>query len=194
MKKLWYIIPVLTVMFFASCEPKKDNPNQDSAEAAADANDEKFQTNKAEEDADFIADAVACNIAEIEIAQLGGQRSDNADIKAISKTLENEHNKLLKNLQDLAAKKTISIPSASEDADVKKIEDLNKEDDIKDFNKEWCKTVVKKHEENIEMFEKRLQNTADPDIKAFINESLPNMRSHLEKAKACSERIADASK
>lgn len=194
MKKLLYIIPVVTVMLFTSCEPKKDNPNQDSVDAAADANDEKFQTNKAEEDAEFIADAVAGNIAEIEIAQLGSQRSDNADIKSISKTLENEHNKLLKNLQDLAAKKTISVPAASEDSDVKKIEDLNKEEDIRDFNKEWCKTVVKHHEESIEMFEKRLENTADPDIKALINESLPNMRSHLEKLKACNDRIADASK
>jgi len=101
---------------------------------------------------------------------------------------------LLKNLQELAAKKTISVPSASEDSDLRKIEDLNKEEDIKDFNKEWCKTLVKKHEESIEMFEKRLQETADPDIKALINESLPSLRSHLEKVKACHERIADASK
>jgi putative membrane protein len=194
MKKLLYIIPVAAAMFFASCEPKKDNPNKDSNEAAAEANDEKFQTNKAEEDADFIAEAVASNISEIELAQLGVQRSDNADIKEIGKSLEHEHNKLLKDLQELAAKKTISVPAAAEDSDRKEIEDLNKEDNLKDFNKEWCKALVKKHEDSIEKFEKRLQNTADPDIKALINESLPNLRSHLEKVKACHERIADASK
>ena len=194
MKKLLYVIPVVAAMFFASCEPKKDNPNQDSNETAAETNDEKFQTNKAEADADFIADAVASNISEIELAQLGVQRSNNADIKEIARSLENEHNKLLKNLQNLAAKKTISVPAAGEDADRREIENLTKEEDIKDFNKDWCKALVKRHEDNIEKFEKRLQNTADPDIKALINESLPNLRSHLEKVKACHERIADASK
>ncbi|RAW01765.1 DUF4142 domain-containing protein [Pseudochryseolinea flava] len=194
MRKLLYVIPVVATMMFAACENKKDQSTEDSNEAATEANDEKFQTNEAEKDADFIAEAVASNIAEIELAQLGVQRSDNADIKEIGKTLENEHNKLLKNLQDLAAKKTISIPAAGEDNDRKKIENLNKEDDIKDFNKEWCKELVDRHESTIEKFEKRLQDTADPDIKAFINESLPELRSHLAKVKACHERMADASK
>jgi putative membrane protein len=195
MKKVWRIVPVvLMAVFFFACEGKKDHANEDSNEAAAEANDDKFQTNKAEDDADFVVKAVANNIAEIEIAQLGVQRSDNADIKAIGRDLENEHNKLLKNLQDLAAKKTISIPASGEDADRRKIEDLNKEDEIKDFNKEWCKELVDRHEDSIERFEKCLQNTADPDIKAFINESLPSMRSHLEKVKAVHEKIAEASK
>jgi putative membrane protein len=180
MKKVWRIVPVvLMAVFFFACEGKKDHANEDSNEAAAEANDDKFQTNKAEDDADFVVKAVANN---------------NADIKAIGRDLENEHNKLLKNLQDLAAKKTISIPASGEDADRRKIEDLNKEDEIKDFNKEWCKELVDRHEDSIERFEKCLQNTADPDIKAFINESLPSMRSHLEKVKAVHEKIAEASK
>jgi putative membrane protein len=188
MKKIWNLMPmIVAALFFIACEPKKDNANKDTNETAEEANDDKFQTNKAEEDADFVAEAVASNIAEIEMAQLAVQRSDNPEIKEIGRTLENEHNKLLKDLQDLAAKKTISVPAAGEDADRRKIEDLNKEDDIKDFNKDWCKALVDKHENSIEKFEKRLQNTADPDIKALINQSLPHLRSHLEK-------IADASK
>jgi putative membrane protein len=195
MKKIWNLMPmIVAALFFIACEPKKDNANKDTNETAEEANDDKFQTNKAEEDADFVAEAVASNIAEIEMAQLAVQRSDNPEIKEIGRTLENEHNKLLKDLQDLAAKKTISVPAAGEDADRRKIEDLNKEDDIKDFNKDWCKALVDKHENSIEKFEKRLQNTADPDIKALINQSLPHLRSHLEKLKATNEKIADASK
>ena len=184
-------------MLFASfvmtgCDQKRNNADKDTAEAAEDANDDKFQTQKSEQDAEFIAEAVANNYAEIEIAQLGVQRSDNAEIKAVGRELEDAHNKLLKDLQNLAEKKAISVPQSSEDEDRRKIEDLNKEDKIKDFNREWCETMVKKHEKSIEEFEERLAKTEDPDIKALVNESLPHLRSHLEKVKACHDKIAKA--
>ena len=184
---------IFPVLLFASllfaCQQKE---NKDSAEVAEEANDDKFQTQKSEQDADFIADAVASNYAEIEMAQIGVQRSDNPEIKEIGRMLEDEHNKLLKELQNLADKKAISVPTGSEDSDRKKIEDLNKEDKIREFNKEWCETMVKRHEKSIENFEERLNKTEDPDIKNLVNESLPQLRSHLEKVKACHEKIAEA--
>jgi putative membrane protein len=190
-----WINQIFGVLLFASltmaCGEKRDQSN-DSAKTAEEQNDDKFQTQKAEADADFIAEAVASNYAEIEMAQLGVNRSNNSEIKEVGRELETAHNKLLKDLQNLAGKKEISIPAGSDDADRRKIDDLNKEEKIKDFNKEWCETMVKKHEKSIEKFEERLAKTEDPDVKAFVNESLPHLRAHLEKVKACHDKIAQA--
>lgn len=164
----------------------------DTKKAADEANDDKFETNKAESDADFIVNAVGNSYAEIETAQLAGQRSDNAEIKEVARLLENEHNKLLKDLQTFAGKKQITIPSQKDDAARRNIEDLNKENDIRDFNKEWCKDMVDSHEKSIRKFETRLQKTEDPDLKTLVNKALPHLRMHLEKVKACEEKIAQA--
>ena len=189
-----HITKMIVAVVFAgaafACQTKEKPA--DTNEAAAEANDEKFQTQKAEEDADFIAHAVASNYAEIELAQIGIQRSDNKQIKEVGRMLEEHHNKLLRDLQALATKKAISIPSASEDKDRSTIDDLNKESEIKDFNKEWCKELVSKHEKSIKDFEERLAKTDDPDIKNLVNEALPQLRTHLEQVKACHEKIAEA--
>jgi putative membrane protein len=200
LNKVFVIMMMATVLFACGSKDHHDNANQaaeeradDSKKAADEANDDKFQTNKAEEDADFISNAVASNIAEIEIAQIGVQRSNSAEVKEIGRMLETDHNKLLKDLQSFAAKKSISVPTAGDDSDRKKIEDLNKEE-LKDFNKDWCEALVDKHEKSIEKFETRLQKTEDPDLKTFINSALPHLRSHLEKVKACHDKIAQAGK
>jgi len=203
MKHINKLFSFLCVMLaLVACGPKErpadateateDAATTDTKEAADDANDEKFETNKAESDADFIVNAVGNSYAEIETAQLAGQRSDNSEIKEVARLLENEHNELLKDLQSFAGKKQITIPSQKDDAARKNIEDLNKEDNIRDFNKEWCKDMVDSHEKSIQKFENRLQKTEDPDMKTLVNKALPHLRMHLEKVKACEQRIAEA--
>jgi putative membrane protein len=198
MKHIKKILPFLfAALLMVACGPKDQQATGSEAEtkdAADEANDEKFETNKAEADADFVVEAVNSNYAEIEMAQLAGQRSDNAEIKEIAKLLENEHNQLLKDLQTLAGKKAITIPTEKDDADRRSIDALNEKSDIRDFNKTWCKEMVDAHEKSIEKFEERLQKTEDPDVKALVNKALPHLRTHLEKVKACEQKIAEAKK
>lgn len=181
-------IALMGLMTF-SCGSKQ---NTDSNEAAEEANEDKFQSRTTEKDAQFVAEAVAANYAEIQLAQLAVQKSNDTEIKNVAQLLETEHNKVLAELKDVAGKRVISIPSSEDDAGRKKIEDLTKEDDAKDFNKEWCKTMVEKHEKSIENFEARMNDTEDAELKSWISGTLPHLRDHLDKVKACHERISQA--
>lgn len=181
-------IALMGLMAF-SCGPKQ---NRDSHEAAEEANEDKFQTRDTEKDAQFVAEAVAANYAEIQLAQLAVQKSNDTEIKSVAKFLETEHNKVLAELKDVAGKRVISVPSSEDDAARRKIEDLTREDDVKDFNKEWCKTMVEKHEKSIENFETRMNETEDAELKAWLSSTLPHLRDHLDRIKACHERIAQA--
>lgn len=181
-------IALMGLMAF-SCGPKQ---NTDSNEAAEEANEDKFQSRDTEKDAQFVAEAVAANYAEIQLAQLAIQKSNDTEIKNVAQFLETEHNKVLAELKDVAGKRVISVPSSEDDAARRKIEDLTKEDDVKDFNKEWCKTMVDKHEKSIEKFETRMNETEDAELKAWLSGTLPHLRDHLDRIKACHERIANA--
>jgi putative membrane protein len=51
--------------------------------------------------------------------------------------------------------------------------------------------MIDRHEESINKFEKRLDKTEDPELKAWINKTLPHLRMHLEKLNAHHETIKD---
>ena len=189
--KYKYAISVL-VMFGAltfSCSTGSRHEDPATEEAAKEANDDKFQTHDAEADAKFVVEAVAANYGDIEMAKLAAQRSDNTEVKEVAKSLEHEHNKLLKDLQALAGNKAISVPAEKDAGSKRTIENLNDEKDIKDFNTKWCSEMIDSHEKCIRSFEAQLEKTTDEDLKALINQSLPPLREHLDKIKACHEKV-----
>jgi len=176
-----------------SCGPKNSS-EADSNEAAEEANEDKFQSKEGEKDAEFVAQTVACNFGDIQLSQLAQHKTNNEQVKEVAKNIEENHSRLLKDLQNLAGEKAISIPTEAEDAKKRKIEDLTKETDIRDFNKEWCKEMVSSHEKTIKDFEDRWEKTEDPELKNWIAETLPHLRAHLDKIKSCDESVANASK
>jgi putative membrane protein len=180
----------LSVAVLASCTPKEKET--DSNETAEEANEEKFEDRKDEKDAEFVSETVASNFAEIELAQLATNKSNNAQVKEVAKMLEEDHNKLLTELQAFASTKAISVPTEPKDDAKKKIDDLTKEEDVKDFNAEWCKEMVNKHENTIKNFEDRADKTEDADLKIWITQTLPHLRAHLDKVKACEESIKNS--
>lgn len=186
------VAAVVAAITFSSCSTKSNET--DSNKVAEEANEDKFKSNESENDAKFVAETVAGNYAEIQLAQLAVQKSTSTMVKDVAGTLEKEHNKLLKELQAFADKKAISVPVEPQENAKKKIEDLTKETDTKDFNKDWCKEMVDKHENTIKEFENRFEKTQDTDLKNWISETLPHLRMHLDKVKACDESIKQESK
>jgi putative membrane protein len=176
-----------------SCGSKNSNET-DSNEIAEESNEDKFQSSEGKKDAEFVAQTVACNFGDIQLSQLAQHKTNNDQVKEVAKNIEENHSKLLKDLQHLAEEKAISVPAEPEDAKKRKIADLTEETDIRDFNKEWCKEMASSHEKTIKDFEDRWEKTEDPELKNWIAETLPHLRAHLDKIKSCDESVANASK
>lgn len=205
MRKMFLKIPfVLLVLLGVACQSDKTKEQaeaderveeraENSEEIAKDANDDKFDDNKdVKNDADFVAEQVAANYAELKLAQLASEKSSVADIKKVAKMLETEHSKKLNELQQLASSKSITIPIEADKESIKTVENLRDEKDAENFNEEWCKEMVDKHEKKIEDYEDKLENTEDAELKSWISQTLPGLRSHLDQLKACHEKLKDA--
>ena len=177
----------------ADADERTEERAENSQDIAEDANEDKFDGNKeVNNDADFAAEQVASNYAELKMAQLASEKSSVAEIKSVAKLLEKEHSKKLDELQKLASAKSITVPIEADKDAIKTVEDLRDEEDADDFNEEWCKEMVDKHEKTIEKFEDKLENTEDPELKSWISQTLPGLRSHLDQLKACHEKLKDA--
>lgn len=197
MKRIFRILTVVSLASLLACnEAKRGNDsdaaydNKDSKEQADEANDEKFEDNNMENDADFVSKTVAANYGEIKFAQLATQNSSNPEVKKMAAMLVTDHTKTLNELKAFASSKAISVP-VEEDDDARKKAERFSDEAGKDFDKKWCKEMIDRHEESINNFEKRIDKTEDADLKAWLNKTLPALKSHRDQLQAIHDRIKD---
>jgi putative membrane protein len=204
MRKLFFNLPFVVMLLLAvacqndrtkeqaEADERTEEKAENSEEIAEDANKDKFDDKDVKNDADFVAEQVAANFAEVKMAKLAAEKSSMPEIKKVANMLASEHSKKLEELQKLANQKSITVPIEADKDAIKTVEDLRDEKDAEDFNEEWCKEMVDKHEKAIEDYEDKLENTQDAELKTWISQTLPGLRSHLDQLKACHEKLKDA--
>jgi len=166
---------VFLMLTLASCNNTK---TKDTKEVAEDHNDAKF-TNTKEDDADFLVSAAEINLEDIQLGKLAQTRGTSAQVKELGKMLETEHTKALADLQALAAKKQITIPTTLTDDGMsanKKLMDTK----ASDFDKEYADRMVSGHKDAISKFEKASTDANDADIRNWASSMLPALREHLD--------------
>lgn len=194
MKTISGTLLLALLLTFACNESKRGNDsdmaydNDDSREQAEEKNKEKFDDNDMRKDAEWVADVVEANYDEIAMATLAAQRSENTEVKRIGKMLAEHHSKTLSELKSLAQNKSISTPMEPSE-EVNRDAERFSDEAGKEFDQRWCEEMIDMHDESISDFEKRLEQTDDPEIKAFINKTLPILRGHRDELKACEDRL-----
>ena len=191
MKSVYPIVAIAASFTLLSCNESgrgnDNNLNEERNEAADESNTDKF-AGKEQQDADFVFEVVASNYAEIKMAELANQRSRTAQIKEIAQMLLTDHTASLNELKTLAQAKAISVPVEETDASKRRLEKIAEESG-EDFDKRWVSEMLDVHEQNIGKFEKRLEDTADPELRAFINKSLPVLKQHRGHLVACEKSL-----
>ena len=179
--------PLVLVSCNESRRGNDSNLNEDRNEAAAESNTDKF-AGKKQKDANFVYEVIETNYNEIKLAELGSQKSRTPALKQIAETLQADHTSSLNELKTLAQAKAISVPVEETEASRRKMEDLAAESDEK-FDRAWCEQMMELHDKTIEKFEKRLEDSEDAELKAFINKTLPVLKKHHEQLAAFSENV-----
>jgi len=194
MKAKFLKSPILRISLFAalmggivSCGDGA-RTGDDTKEVAEDANDAKFDSAKAERDAQFLVNATEINLEEIKLSQLAEQKSTNPEIKSLAKMMTEAHTKALSDVRGLASSKTISLPDS---ATKEVMNDYDKLEDMKgmDFDKKYCEYMVDGHKEAIDKFEKAASDASDPQIKQWASSMIPDLRKHLDDALACQNKM-----
>ncbi|MGV3611945.1 MAG: DUF4142 domain-containing protein [Fluviicola sp.] len=174
----------LSLFILNACGGNPDDPK----EIAEEQNEEKFDDRKSEKDADFLVEAAEINLEEIKLGELAQERAMTAETKALGKMMVTEHTAALKELKTLAANKSITIPAVLTEDGQDAWDDLNEEKGI-DFDKEYAGMMVKGHKSAIRKFENASSNAEDADIRNWASSMLPGLRTHLEHAEACKEKL-----
>lgn len=162
----------------------------DSTEAADSANEAMTDnaqatgtaTAVAEEDSKFAVDAANGGMAEVQLGELAQNKGTDPKVKEFAKMMVTDHTKANDELKALAASKNITLPASPSEDKQKTSTDLSSKSG-KDFDKAYIDQMVKDHEKTVKLFEDGQKNVKDAEIKAFIDKTLPVLKTHLDHAK-----------
>lgn len=131
--------------------------------------------------ADFVDEASAKGIAEIEAGKLALEKSQSADVKTFAQMMVDDHTKANEKLKGIAQTKNIKVATDAELMDKAKKLILDIREDS--FDRSYANNQVKAHEQTIELFKEEIKDGKDADVQAFAKETLPTLEAHLTQAK-----------
>ena len=138
-------------------------------------------------DRKFIMKAIDGGMAEVEVGKLAQQKASSDKVKEIGQMLVTDHSKAGAELQQIAAKKGVSLPDDEKDNDkvMGKLASLSGEE----FDREFLKRQYKHHEEDIRQFERAAEKSDDSDVKSFAATTLPTLEKHRDAIRQTAEAM-----
>lgn len=150
----------------------------------------KSDTRKGEKlargDRKFMEKAAGGGMAEVQDAQLASTKATDPAVKSFASKLLEDHTAANDELVRLANSKGVELPAGPPRAKRREAEKLGKDTGAK-FDQQYVKAEIKDHEKDIKEFEKASSKVKDPDLKAWIDKTLPHLREHLAMAQKLPE-------
>jgi putative membrane protein len=130
-------------------------------------------------DRKFMEDATKGGMHEVYMGHLGVERGSSPEVKSFSQRLINDHNRANQELAELAKQKGFALPA--DDAKLANPTSLATKTGP-EFDKEFARMMIEDHQKDIAAFEKEATLGGDPDLKIWVDKTLPTIKEHLMEA------------
>ena len=130
----------------------------------------------------FVDQASAKGLAEIETAKLALDKSQSEDVRTFAQKMIDDHTQANQKLAELAGQHDdLEISDNATLMDMAKATILKfREGD--NFDKAYANNQVVAHEQTIELFREYIQNGENAELKQFAEQTLPKLEQHLKHA------------
>jgi putative membrane protein len=128
-------------------------------------------------DRKFIDKAAVGGLAEVQVAQLAEQKTENPAVKAFAEKMIADHTPNNEQLVKLAESKGVTPPTeldAMHEKQMTKLQSLSG----KRFDTTYLKGQEKDHALMLKTFEAEVKNGQDPDLKQFAQTTIPVIEAH----------------
>jgi len=174
-----------SIITFSACNSSE---KKDSTETAEEANDQKFDDTKLEDDTEFAVAAADGGMFEVELGKLAEKKAVSKDVKDFGAMMVKDHSKANDEFKALAAQKNITLPDSLSEDKRKKYNDLAEKKGM-DFDKAYVSLMVDDHKEDIKEFEEASKDSKDAEIKAWAAGKLPTLNQHLETVQNLKDKL-----
>ena len=136
----------------------------------------------------FINKAATDGAAEVELGRLATLRAARASVRSFGERMVIDHGRSNAELAAFAQSKGLALPTLLEPSQQVMRDRLNSLTGA-DFDRAYMSEMVRDHNEDIAVFERAAEVSADPDIKAWAARSLPMLREHLALARQVNSEV-----
>ncbi len=136
----------------------------------------------AAEGENFVDEASAKGIAEIETAKMALDKGTSEDVKQFAQKMIDDHAKANQELAQLAQAKDLEMSDEATLMDKAKAMILKLRDG-ENFDEAYANNQVVAHEQTIEMYQDYVEGGENADLKQFAQKTLPKLEEHLKQAK-----------
>jgi putative membrane protein len=141
-------------------------------------------------DRKFVTEAAAGGMFEVQVSKLAADKATDPAVKQFASMLVTDHSNANDQLKAFASAHNVTLPSTLPKDKQAQIDKLQKASG-KDFDKQYAQTVgIKDHKEDIAKFEKASQAAKNPELKAWVDKTLPTLKEHLAAAQKLPENGA----
>jgi putative membrane protein len=143
-------------------------------------------------DEQFLKDAAAGGMMEVELGKVAADKAVNDQVKAFGRQMQQDHGKANDELKTLAANKGVQIPTALTGKHKRTVDRLSKLSNA-EFDRQYMRTMIDDHKEDLKAFQREADKGKDPDVKQFASKYVPMIQNHLEMAQATGKQLKVAS-
>lgn len=156
--------------------------------ACADGATKKAEAEAAPAPQTFLHEAAVGGLAEVELGKLAQQNASSAAVKDFASTMVNDHGKANQELESLAQKENVTLPTQL-DAKHTALRDRLAKLNGAAFDRAYMTEMVKDHQKDVAEFRAESKSSTNADVKAFAAKTLPVLEGHLQMAKDVQQKL-----
>jgi len=133
------------------------------------------------DDRQFVQKAASAGMMEIETGQLAKQKAGTSMVQTFAGHLIQDHRQANSDLEKIAQRKNISMPTAMM-ADDRAVYSRLSNLSTANFDRQFLEAQIQAHQEAIRLFDDAKNNASDPDLRSFAAQYLSALKDHLKTA------------
>jgi putative membrane protein len=131
------------------------------------------------EEQQFVKKAAAGGLAEVKLSELAQERGSDAKVKDFAAQMVTDHTQANNELKPIAEANKVHVPTKLQGESEAAFTRLEKLSGTK-FDAAYIKVMVSDHDKTVSAFEDASSKVKNPDLKAFVDKTLPVLRQHKD--------------
>jgi putative membrane protein len=174
-----YLGVLALAVAIAGCTNAGSNNNMGMNSTADPANNgQRGTASMGSSDRDFIMDAAASGMYEVQSGEIASTKGTSAHVKMIGQHMVADHTRANDQLLALAKRRAVAMPPTLRPDQREMITKLN-ELQGSDFDKEYLRQQEAAHREAIAKFQAQAKSGKDAELRRFAAQTLPTLQEHL---------------
>jgi putative membrane protein len=195
MRKILLVAVTLVALAIASCTPSEttNTNNSNNANNVAAASPSPTLTPARgvaprRDDKTWAMEVAQDGTAEVELGRLAAQKGQSPDVKRFGQRMVTDHSKAGAELKQIAAKKSITLPTEVK-AEQKEAHDRLAKLSGAEFDREYMSLMAQDHDKAVSAFQEESTGGADAELKAFATKTLPTLQEHQRLAHEIKDKL-----